>query len=150
MGSKGGPTPRWTAWMTVGSNLTWTWTCVIALQIAGRPSRQRGRPTWKEKVIVTQRKRYVTSGHSSKRGLTPRRTVRLTVGSNITWTWTCVIALQIIGSPSRQRWRPTWSSKRASYMKEKVIVIQRKRNVTSGHSFQKGPDTKTNCPTDRR
>jgi hypothetical protein len=56
--------------------------CVIALQIAGPPSRQRGRPTWRRKKInVKQRKENLVMGP------TPRRTGRLTVGRNITWTW---------------------------------------------------------------
>jgi hypothetical protein len=72
-------------------------------------------------------------------GPAPRRTGRQTVGRNVTWTW--VIALQIADPSSRQRGRPTWKIK-------KVIVTQ--INVTSGHGLQKGKDTKTNWPTDRR
>jgi hypothetical protein len=45
-------------------------------------------------------------------------------------------------------YRPVLSSERAPYMKKKVIVTQ--INVTSGHLLQKGQDTKTNWPTDRR
>jgi hypothetical protein len=73
-------------------------------------------------------------------GPVPKRTGLLTVGRNITWTWTWIIALQTTDSSSHQRGRPTW--------KNKVIVTQ--RNITSGHSLQKGHDTKTNWPTDRR
>jgi hypothetical protein len=41
---------------------------------------------YNKKEIVKQRK--WKSGHGHQRGPTPRRTGRLTVGSNITWTWT--------------------------------------------------------------
>jgi hypothetical protein len=44
--------------------------------------------------------------------------------------------------------KPALSSERVPYMKKKEIVTQ--RNVTSGHPLQKGHDTKTNWPTDRR
>jgi hypothetical protein len=74
-------------------------------------------------------------------GLAPRRTGWQTVGRNVTWNWTCVIALQITDLSSRQRGLPTWKIK-------KVIVTQ--INVTSGHLFQEGQDTKTNWPTDCR
>jgi hypothetical protein len=63
------------------------------------------------------------------------------VGRNVTWNWTSVIARQIKDPSSCQRGRPTWKLK-------KVIVPQ--INVTSGHLLQKGQDTKTNWPTDRR
>jgi hypothetical protein len=72
---------------------------------------------------------------------TPRRTGWLIVGRNVTWAWTCVIALQITDPSSRQRGRPTWRRK-------KVIATQ--RSVKSGHLLQMGPDTKTNWSTDRR
>jgi hypothetical protein len=71
----------------------------------------------------------------------PRRTGRQTVGHNVAWNWTCVIALQITDPSSRQRGRPTWKIK-------KIIVAQ--INVTSGHLLQKRQDTNTNWPTDRR
>jgi hypothetical protein len=74
-------------------------------------------------------------------GPAPRRTGRQTVGRNVTWNWTCVIALQITDPSSRQGEPSTWKMK-------KVIVTQ--INVTSGHLLQKGQDTKTNWPTDRR
>jgi hypothetical protein len=74
-------------------------------------------------------------------GPTPRWTGRQTVGRNITSTWTCVIALQITDPSSCQRGCPTRKRK-------KVIVTQ--RNVTSGHPFQKGHNTKTKWPTDRQ
>jgi hypothetical protein len=48
MGSTGGPAPRRTGRLTVGRNITWTWTCVIALQITDPSSRQRGSPIWKK------------------------------------------------------------------------------------------------------
>jgi hypothetical protein len=75
-------------------------------------------------------------------GPAPRRTGRRTVGRNITWTWTCVIALQITDPFSRQRGRPTW--------KRKEVIVTQRGNVTSGHPLQKGHDTKTNWPTDRQ
>jgi hypothetical protein len=56
-------------------------------------------------------------------GPAPRRTGRQTVGRNITWNWTCVIALQITDPSS-------------------LIVTQ--INATSGHLLQEGQDTKTN------
>jgi hypothetical protein len=63
----GSPAPRQTGRQTVGRNLTWNWTWVIALQITGPSSGQRGRPTWKIKnLIVTQIN--VTSGHLLQRG----------------------------------------------------------------------------------
>jgi hypothetical protein len=40
-------------------------------------------------------------------GHAPKRTGRQTVGRNITWNWTCIIALQITDQSSRQRGRPT-------------------------------------------
>jgi hypothetical protein len=70
-----------------------------------------------------------------------RWTGRQTVGRNITWNWTCVIALQFTNPSSCQSGRPTWKI-------NKVIVTQ--RNVRSGHLLQKRKDTKTNWPTDRR
>jgi hypothetical protein len=73
--------------------------------------------------------------------LAPRRTGRQTVGRNVTWNWTCVIALHNTDPSSRQRGRPTWKIK-------KVIATQ--INVTTGHLLQKVQDTKTNWPTDRR
>jgi hypothetical protein len=82
----------------------------------------------KKKVIVKQRK-------------APRQTDRLTVGRNITWIWSWMIALQITDLASRQIGRPTWKRK-------KVIATQ--RNVKSGHLLQRGTDTKMNWPTDRR
>jgi hypothetical protein len=69
----------------------------------------------------------------------PRWTGQQTVGRNITWNWTCVIALKITDPSSHQSGWPTWKIKT-------VIVIQ--RNITSGHLLQKGQDTKTNWPTD--
>jgi hypothetical protein len=42
-----GPAPRGTGRQTVSRNVTWNWTCVIALQITDPSSHQRGRPTWK-------------------------------------------------------------------------------------------------------
>jgi hypothetical protein len=72
-------------------------------------------------------------------GPAPKRTGRQTVGRNVTWNWTCVIALQITDPSSRQRGRPTWKIK-------KVIVGH--INLTSGHLLQKGQDTKTNWSTD--
>jgi hypothetical protein len=45
----GGPAPRRTGRQTVGRNVTWNWTCVIALPITVPFSLQRGRPTWKKK-----------------------------------------------------------------------------------------------------
>jgi hypothetical protein len=74
-------------------------------------------------------------------GPAPRETGRQTVGHNVSWNWTCVIALQITDLSSRQRGLPTWEVK-------KVIVTQ--INVTSGHLLQEGQDTKTNWPTDCR
>jgi hypothetical protein len=80
-----GPAPRRTDRQTVGRNVTWNWTCVIALQITEPSSRRRGRRTWKiRKVIVTQIN--VTSGHLLQKGRTPRRNGRLTVGRNVTST----------------------------------------------------------------
>jgi hypothetical protein len=70
--------------------------------------------------------------------LASRRTGRQTVGRNVNWNGTFVIALQITDPSSRQRGRPTWKIK-------KVIVAQ--INVTSGHLLQKGQDTKMNWPT---
>jgi hypothetical protein len=81
------------------------------------------------------------SGYGPQWGPAPRRTSRQIVDSNVTWNWTCVIALQITDPSSRQRGRPTWKIK-------KVIVAQ--INVTSGHLLQEGQDTKMNWPTDRR
>jgi hypothetical protein len=81
------------------------------------------------------------SGYGLHWGPAPRRTCRQTVGRNVTWNSTCAIALQITDPSSRQRGRPTWRI-------NKVIVTQ--INVTSGHLPQKGQDTKTNWPTDRR
>jgi hypothetical protein len=83
-----GPAPKQTGRQAVGCDITWTWTCVIALQVIDPSSHQRGGPTKKrKKVIVTQRN--VTSWVTcSKRGMTPRQTGRLMVGRNITWTWT--------------------------------------------------------------
>jgi hypothetical protein len=49
--------------------------------------------------------------------------------------------LQTRPHPSRQRGCPTWRRK-------EVIVTQRK--LKCGHGPQRDPDTKTNCPTDRR
>jgi hypothetical protein len=43
----GGPASRRTGRQTVGRNVTWNWTCAIALQITDPSSRQKGRPTWK-------------------------------------------------------------------------------------------------------
>jgi hypothetical protein len=88
----------------------------------------------RKKVIAKQRKLKL-------RGPTPRRTDRLTVGRDITWTWTFVIALQIADPSSRQRGLSTWR-------RNKVIATQRK--VKSGHLLERGPDTKTNWPTDRQ
>jgi hypothetical protein len=68
-------------------------------------------------------------------------TGRQTVGRNVTWNWTCVIALQITDPSSRQRGRPTWKIKQ---------VIATQINVTSGHLLQDRQDTKTNWPTDCR
>jgi hypothetical protein len=44
MGPIGAPAPRRTGRQTVGRNITWNWTCVIALQITDPCSRQRGHP----------------------------------------------------------------------------------------------------------
>jgi hypothetical protein len=74
-------------------------------------------------------------------GSAPRRTGWQTVGRNVTWNRTCVIALQITGRSSCQRGLPTWKMK-------KVIATQ--IIVTSGHLLRKGQDTKTDWPTDRR
>jgi hypothetical protein len=74
-------------------------------------------------------------------GSAPRRTGRHTVGRNVTWNRTCVIALQITDPSSPQRGRPTLKIK-------KIIVTQ--INVTSGHLLKKRQGTKTNWPTDRR
>jgi hypothetical protein len=43
MGPIGGPAPRWTGQQTIGRNITWNWTCVIALQISDPSSRQQTR-----------------------------------------------------------------------------------------------------------
>jgi hypothetical protein len=83
----------------------------------------------------TPRKRSNCQTKKLKWGSAPRRTGRQTVGRNVTWNWTCVIALQITDPTSRQRGRPTWKIK-------KVIVTQ--INVTSGHLLQQGQDTKMN------
>jgi hypothetical protein len=74
-------------------------------------------------------------------GPTPRQTGRLTVGRNITWTWTCVIALQITDPSSRQRGRPAWR-------RRKLIVTQ--RNVKSVHLLQKEHYTEMNWPINCR
>jgi hypothetical protein len=67
MGPIGGPAPRWTGWQTVGRNVTWNSTWVIALQIRDLSSRQRGRLTWKiNKLTVTQIN--VTTGHLLQKG----------------------------------------------------------------------------------
>jgi hypothetical protein len=47
-------------------------------------------------------------------------------------------------------YRPVLSSERAPYMKTKKEAIVTQINVTSSHLLQKGQDTKTNWPTDRR
>jgi hypothetical protein len=97
-----GPAPRRSGRQTVGRNITWTWTRVIALQITDPSSHQRGRPTWKRKnAIVTHRN--VTSGHRSQRGTAPRRTGRPTIGHNIIWTWTWTWIVQWLRlSPSKR------------------------------------------------
>jgi hypothetical protein len=88
-----------------------------------------------DKATVKQRNWNLVMGPA------PRRTGQQTISRNVTWNWTYVIALQIADPSSRQRGCPTWKIK-------KVIVTQ--INVTPGHLFQKGQDTKTNRPTDRR
>jgi hypothetical protein len=73
-------------------------------------------------------------------GSTPRWIGWLTVGCNITWTWTCVIALQITD--------PVLSSERVSYTKKKESNCHWKK-CKIWSSAPKGPDTKTNWLTDR-
>jgi hypothetical protein len=83
----------------------------------------------------------------SKKGNTPRRSGRLTVGRNVTLTSTSTNE-EILHRHGRGR-QEYRSVRRAPYMKiKKGIVTQ--INVTSGHLLQKGHGTKTNWPTDRR
>jgi hypothetical protein len=90
----------------------------------------------KKKVIFKQR---TLNSHHRHYKRADTKTNWPTVSRNITWT--CVIALQIIDPSYRQRGRPAWRRK-------KVTVTQ--INVNSGHLLQKGPDTKTNWPSDRQ
>jgi hypothetical protein len=46
-------------------------------------------------------------------------------------------------------YRPVLSSERAPYVKKKEVNCNSKK-LKYGHLYQKGPDTKTNWPTDRR
>jgi hypothetical protein len=69
---------RWDTWLWVLSDSN---QCVIALQITDSSSRQRGRPAWRRKKVIVKQRQL-------KSGRTQRRTGRLTVGRNITWTWT--------------------------------------------------------------
>jgi hypothetical protein len=99
-----------------------------------------GRHAWRRmKAIVKQRK--LKSGHGHHKGPDTKTNWPTDRRSQYNLTWTCVISLQITDPSSRQRGRPTWRRK-------KVIVT--KRDVKSGHPFQKGPDTKTNWTADRR
>jgi hypothetical protein len=72
-----------------------TWTCVIALQITDASSHQRGH--LHEEESNCHSKKYLVT--RSKRGPTPRWTVRLTVGCNITWTWNYLLCYTL------QPWR---------------------------------------------
>jgi hypothetical protein len=87
---QGGPAPRPTGRQTVGRNVTWNWTSVIALQITDPSSRQRGCPTSTSPQLSknNQREKGKNWSRVSDRCLTPRRTGRLTVGRNITLTLT--------------------------------------------------------------
>jgi hypothetical protein len=42
MGPIGGPAPRRTGRQTVGRNVTWNWTCVIASKLQTRPLVREG------------------------------------------------------------------------------------------------------------
>jgi hypothetical protein len=81
-----GPAPRQTGRQTVDCSITWSWTCVIALQITNPSSRQRGRPTSTNSQL--SKNNQLEKGKNWFRVpdgcLTPRRTGRLTVSRNIT------------------------------------------------------------------
>jgi hypothetical protein len=65
-----------------------------------------GRPTPRRRSNCQTKK--LKSGYGPYWGPGTRRTGRQTVGRNVTWNWTCVIALQITDTSSRKRGRPTW------------------------------------------
>jgi hypothetical protein len=140
VGPIAGTTPSWTDRLTVGRNIrNLTWTCVIALHITGPSSRQRELPARKrKKVIVTQRN--LTSGHPLQKGPDTKTNWPTDRRSQYSLTWTCVIALQITDPSSRQRGHPTWRRKSNCHLRKCKILL----------SSPKGPDTKTNWPTDRQ
>jgi hypothetical protein len=94
------------------------------------------REPYTEKKENNCRTKKLKSGHGPIGGPAPRRTGRQSVGRNITWNWTCAVALQITDPSFRQRGRPTWKNSHS--------------NLTSGHPLRKGQNTKTSWPTVRR
>jgi hypothetical protein len=98
-----------------------------------------GSPTPRRKKVIVKQRYYLVMGPIGAPA--PRRTGRQTVGRNITWTWTRVIALQITDPSPHQRRCPTSTNQQLS----KKIIFDK---LVAGPRWE--PDTRMDWPSDWR
>jgi hypothetical protein len=132
-----GPASRRTGRLTVGRNITWTWTCVLRsekrcagdarqkLKITKPTSCQRGRPTSTNPQLSKNNQRESGKNWSQVPDgcLTQGRTGRLTVGRNITLTLTLINL--IVG---KRHWDSLGTQRKGSVRRWKPITEDWWRN----------------------